>query len=105
MPRLQLMLLLSLLAGVAGCSAKSLGTAKGKVTLDGQPVSKGSVLFLSDDGTRTVMNSLAADGTFEMRTHEGAGLPPGKYFVAVSPSQIGSGATPLAIDPAKAPEE
>lgn len=70
-----------------GCKPQGppVATVKGKVTLAGKPVPAGIVIFQSEDGTRAVTADLNAQGEYEMKTHEAAGLLPGKYKVALKP--------------------
>lgn len=82
-----------------GCGGQPVGKVAGKVTYNGAPVSDGSIIFQSADGTVGLSANLAADGTFVMTSADRPGLPPGDYKVAVSPSKIGSGEAPLAVAP------
>ena len=93
-------LLLLTLAG--GCSRAEVGSVAGKVTLDGQPVPEGTVVFQDTARGISVNASLQPDGTYVARTYDKAGLPPGSYQVAVAPRTIGSGETPLVEAPATA---
>jgi hypothetical protein len=58
------------LAGFAGCTFNGSTTApvRGKVTLDGQPVTRGIVHFLPDAGP-AASGPLTADGTYRLSTH------------------------------------
>ena len=81
-----------------GCSQPEVGVVQGRVTLDGQPLSSGSVVF--EDASRgiSVNAAIAADGTFSARTYDKPGLPPGHYIVAIRPGSVGSGEAPLVGD-------
>jgi hypothetical protein len=70
-----------------GCkpSGPPVATVKGKFTLAGKALPGGFVTFQSEDGARSVVGEINATGEYEMRTHDSAGLPPGKYKVAVKP--------------------
>lgn len=62
---------------------------EGKVTLDGQPVSEGTITFQPSEPaegypSRPAVGILAADGTYRLSTFEGEdGVVPGTYEVAV----------------------
>lgn len=70
-----------------GCkpAGPPVATVGGKITLSGKPLPGGFVTFQSDDGTRSVVGDINAQGEYQIRTHDSAGLPPGKYKVAVKP--------------------
>lgn len=67
------------------------GSASGKVTVGGKPLTHGSVLFESADGKSNVIAPIGSDGSFTAATADGAGLPVGDYLIGVSP--IGVAAT------------
>jgi hypothetical protein len=78
----------------AGCSRKPTvpwGTAEGKVTVDGQPVNQGSVIFENRELGVSRMAELQPDGSFVQKSIDFPGLPAGKYRVAVSPLGISKG--------------
>ena len=81
-----------------GCGKPEVGIVQGRVTLDGQPVTGGSIVF--EDASRgiSVNANLAADGTFTAQTYDKPGLPPGHYAVAIRPSAVGTGDAPLVGD-------
>lgn len=61
-------------------AAKSGATVSGKVTLKGQPLAEGEVMFVSlDQKSPKVVTAKVKDGDYAAK-----GLPPGKYAVAVS---------------------
>lgn len=88
---------------VAGCGAPPVGTVQGKVTRNGAPVGAGSIIFQNADGTVSMSANLNPDGTYVVESIDRAGLPPGDYKVAVSPSKIGSGEVVLAVAPGQTP--
>ena len=74
-------LALLLLAPLAGCSTDPLnrnGTLNGKVTIDGEPVTAGNVLFISENGIWTGSAPLRGDGTYTVKEP-----PLGKVQVAI----------------------
>jgi hypothetical protein len=79
---------LLLLLGAAGCGPR-LYPVSGKVTLsDGQPLTKGLVIFEGKEGDKLISarGDIQPDGSFRLGTHRpGDGAPPGKYQVLISP--------------------
>jgi hypothetical protein len=68
-----------------GCQRHGLETAKvhGQVTLDGQPVKKGTVMFVPSAG-RAGHGVIAPDGTFELTTYaDGDGAVIGEHQISV----------------------
>ena len=85
---------------LAGCDQQeSIGTVAGKVTIDGQPLTAGSVVFSNQTAGISIQANLGPGGAYQVRSHDKAGLPPGSYRVAVTPTVIGNGETPLAGKP------
>src|SRR5687768_14954583 len=95
--------LVVVVALASGCGSKPVGTVRGKVTYKDQPVTNGSIIFQSADATVSRSANLGADGTYQIKSADVAGLPPGEYKVAVNPSAIGSGEAPLATQPGQTP--
>ncbi len=102
----------------AGCnphSAPPMAPVKGKVTLDGQPVTAGQVSLIPTDSKDTAglsSGNIGADGSYEIHTAGAAGAPLGKYKVTVTPSMVptpGATTMPTALwgaqykDPTKTP--
>lgn len=82
--------LLACLLTIAGCADKppALGVVRGRVTLDGKAVT-GATVFFQNTETGVAMNApLDSDGRYEVKSYQGAGLPPGKYMVAVMPGGV-----------------
>lgn len=76
-----------LLAGAVGCSGDGgppLGSASGRVTCKGEPVSSGTVNFASDTGF-AVAAPLDSDGKYRLVSQYGSGIPLGTYKVIVMP--------------------
>lgn len=84
-------LVLGLLLAV-GCAPAGppYGIVRGKVTSGGQVVAGGTIAFDNGQGV-TLIAPLGADGSYEVRTYERAGLPVGSYKVAVSPTGMDVG--------------
>jgi hypothetical protein len=69
------------LIGVAGCGATSSATVHGKVTLDGEPVATGSIVFLSA-GSGSKAAAAIEQGVYAVSTQDK--LAPGSYRVEIS---------------------
>lgn len=87
LPRRKLLasLLVPLLLGhlAAGCSAKK-GTVSGKVTYNGNPLTRGMVTFLPESGQGGAFSSpIKEDGTYMV-----SGVPAGKMKIAVVPARV-----------------
>ena len=75
-----------LIAGL-GCSGDSgLTSVSGKVTLDGAPLSKGSISLRPADSTNKdePYASIGPDGAFKVMTKDRPGVAKGKYSVLVT---------------------
>jgi hypothetical protein len=92
-PRLVFFLVLGLLPLVlTGCTTDEVGRTvpvRGKVTVKGQPLKRGSVAFWPDDakGNKTPFTAagqINEDGTYELSTKSKPGAPPGAYKVTVT---------------------
>ncbi|HEV7224204.1 MAG TPA: hypothetical protein VGN42_15960 [Pirellulales bacterium] len=71
----------------AGCGGPSgpQGTVHGKVTYQGKPITTGAMVsFLSDAGGGA-SGTVAADGSYQVRSMNGDRIPAGKYKVLVNP--------------------
>ncbi|MEW4565496.1 carboxypeptidase-like regulatory domain-containing protein [Bremerella sp. JC770] len=80
--------LMLMVAGLAFCGCGSSGSdvskVSGTVTFNGQPVNDGIVSFMSDSGFGTSA-LLGDDGSYQLRSQHGKGIPSGVYKVTVSP--------------------
>lgn len=92
------------LLALAGCPSAhpELGQIAGRVTLQGEPVATGCVVFENLALGVSQVANLSADGSYQMVTPNGPGILPGSYRVAIRPDPMGTGETPLAADPAAA---
>ena len=80
--RIDVLLCLSLLLLLTGCgSGEPAGSVSGTVTLDGQPLTKGEIGFVSSTSGEGASAEIQAGGSFRMT----ASIPPGEYTVTVSP--------------------
>ncbi|HEY2159504.1 MAG TPA: hypothetical protein VGH33_28015 [Isosphaeraceae bacterium] len=82
--------LASSIFSIAGCSGAapvlpSFTPAKGKVSYNNKPLSKGSLMFEPEIGGREASAGINSDGTWEVSTEKaGDGMTPGPYRVYVS---------------------
>ena len=67
---------------VGGCSSKSTGKVAGNVTLDGQPLESGVILFASADGSAQPAEAAIAMGRFE------AVVPPGEKRIEIRAPKV-----------------
>src|SRR5437764_18311 len=75
--------LLTLILVIAGCTqGPAMGTVRGEVTLDGQPLKEGRVLFTPEDGQGQTGGSTIADGKFV------AQVPTGKMKVQINANKV-----------------
>ncbi len=58
------------------------------MTLDGVPLSFGTVTFKPVGQGATAYGTIAADGTYSVKTGSGQGLDPGEYAVAVAATKM-----------------
>ena len=85
--------LLALFAAVVGCnpSGTPLAPVKGKVTVDGQPVTSGQVSFIpldAKDAAGLSAGTIDSNGEYTISTEGKSGAPLGKYKVTVTPSMV-----------------
>jgi hypothetical protein len=79
----------SVVVSVAGCEKNALSSAtlyavKGKVLLaDGKPLSSGHVVFVENKTMVTAAATIESDGSFEIKSASGGGLPEGDYKVRI----------------------
>jgi hypothetical protein len=79
-----------------GCGgSEQLGQVSGTVTVAGQPVTNGSIVYEDRQNSISVRVNLDEQGQYHVRTHDRDGLPPGNYQVAVTSTRVGSGASPF----------
>lgn len=76
-----------LVALLAGCGS-GLHPVQGKVTLDGQPVEKASVLFEPVAGGPLGYGNTDAQGRFTLINGSATGVPAGEYRVAITKQKV-----------------
>jgi len=74
-----------LIAATIGCARERLQVVKGRVTFQGVPVVEGVVLFNNEVAGISLTTKLQPDGSFEVGSYQGVGLPVGSYLIAVQP--------------------
>ena len=78
--------LLTVTLVAAGCGKNSTnGHVAGRVTLVGNPFSKGSVMFQNPESGVTLVAGIQSDGAYRVKSYKEDGVPPGTYQVAVQP--------------------
>jgi hypothetical protein len=65
-----------------GCDASPSAPIHGKVTLDGEPVADGNIVFLSEDAKGPKASAAIENGAYSLAPHEK--LIAGKYRVEIS---------------------
>ena len=90
----------ALCVALAGCADPYAGqkTVSGKVTLAGQPIEKGMIMFDPLGGQGTASGSAITNGDYKLEGQ--AGLKPGKYRVRIT---AGDGKTPASEEEAGGP--
>jgi hypothetical protein len=68
---------------VVGCGGAYDATVSGVVTLDGQPVPRGTVAYSPTQSGPSAYARIEDDGSYTLRTGREVGLPPGDYQVTV----------------------
>jgi hypothetical protein len=68
--------------GITGCGAASSTPIHGKVTLDGEPVINGTIVFLSEDTKGPKAAAAIENEAYSLSPHDK--LPVGKYRVEIS---------------------
>lgn len=87
------MVLQGLLSGCGGSGAKlpPLASVSGKVTLDGNPLPRGTVTFIPDEskGTKgpTAVGQIGSDGRFTLQTAQQSGAVVGHHKVRIRARQ------------------
>ena len=76
----------AMLLSSAGCHRDpKLGKVTGSVTFQGTPVSEAVVVFSNAESGRSITAAVRSDGSYQVETAGGFGLPTGKYEVYLMP--------------------
>jgi hypothetical protein len=79
------------LVTAAGCGGPKLGQVTGTVTVDGTPVTSGTIMFVPDDGKVSV-GSIGTDGRFTLTTFSpDDGAMVGAHKVTIHSTKVGAG--------------
>lgn len=94
---------------IFGCSgAEPRGEIRGKVTLQGQPVEAGTIVFSNQKNGVHMTATINSSGNYYVSTANGNGLPLGEYAVFLYPPLVdspgprqapGPNVTPPQLDP------
>ncbi|MFO0908870.1 MAG: carboxypeptidase-like regulatory domain-containing protein [Isosphaeraceae bacterium] len=77
--------LLALLPLACGGGGPEMGSVSGKVTYKSQPLTKGTITFVSQKGGRNATGQIGSDGTYTLQTENpGDGAEVGDYKVTIS---------------------
>lgn len=78
-------LIFGLLAAVlvTGCGGSKEATVEGTVTLDGNPITTGTIVFIPTAGGTQVYGAIEDSGDYELFTGQEKGLQPGEYVATV----------------------
>jgi hypothetical protein len=85
---------LAAVALLAGCGGG--GSVSGKVTLDGQPLTSGTVTFHPIASGPVAIGTIGSDGRYELAVGQDRSVPPGEYLVTVEATE------PVAAEPTPA---
>ncbi|WP_254507716.1 hypothetical protein [Anatilimnocola floriformis] len=80
--------LLIALALCLGCkpAGPPVAVVKGRVTAGNKPLTSGVMIFQAENGPLALTTEINAQGEYQIKTYDSAGLPPGKYKVAIKPA-------------------
>jgi hypothetical protein len=79
------------------------GIVRGHVTFQQKPLTESAnVVFSNVETGIAMMTPLASDGSYEVKTNKGNGLPPGDYQVAITPLPVASADQPEFFTPSAA---
>lgn len=77
-----------LFLATVGCGGPYNANVDGVVTLDGQPVPRGTVSFIPAGDGSTAYGRIDSSGNYELRTGREEGLPAGEYMVTVVANEL-----------------
>lgn len=80
----------ALVMGLPGCGPKAppRGTVHGIVTANGAPVQDATIFFENAAEAVAMTATIQEDGTYEVKSYLGRGLPIGSYKVAIYPGRM-----------------
>ena len=68
---------------LVGCGGRHEATVSGTVTLDGQPLDRGTVTLHPTGGGAAAVGPIGSDGVYTIKTGTESGLAPGEYTATV----------------------
>jgi hypothetical protein len=100
--RVNALLLIAILAGCSGCGGgitdnrKGLAPVTGKVTLDGKPLTTGTISFVAMDGSEAFTGPIDSSGNYTLASSPSSpGALPGEYKVIIIASQQATMGDPM----------
>ncbi len=101
-PRVNALLLVAIFVACSGCgdgitdNRKGLAPVTGKVTLDGKPLTTGTISFISSDGSEAFTGPLDSSGSYTLGASPSSpGALPGEYKVIIIASQQATMGDPM----------
>ena len=88
---------------LSGCGGAHEASVLGTATLDGKPLTSGTVTFYPMAGGAPAYAQIQSDGSYALSTGAAAGLAPGEYAVTVVAAAPPAAAPPAVAPPAVAP--
>jgi hypothetical protein len=73
--------------GLAGCGGPYDSSVTGVVTLDGEPLPRGTVSFSPESGGPAAFGQIESDGQYVLRTGQAEGVRSGSYKVTVAANE------------------
>jgi hypothetical protein len=83
MKTVRLILILTFASLVSGCGGSKEATVSGKVTLDGSPITTGTIVFIPSAAGTQAYGAIEQSGSYELFTGQQRGLKPGDYVATV----------------------
>lgn len=77
--------LCSVPVGCSDTNQPSVVPVSGQVTVDSKPATNAIITFADTEKGFAAVATIAEDGSYQMRSQYGNGVPPGEYLVSVSP--------------------
>jgi hypothetical protein len=83
-----------------GCgSSEVVGRVDGRITVAGEPLDHGTVVFQNAQTNIGILTPVGEGGKYHVRTYKHDGLSPGDYQVAIQPQEIAAAAPPAITHP------
>lgn len=82
-----------------GCGG-STSSVSGRVTLDGRPLTKGTITFSPTGNAPAAIGQISSSGTYRLFVGTSSSVPPGQYQVTIVATEL---VEPTATDPSPLP--